>query len=181
MNKNEIWRSVEGYNGRYQVSSLGRIKSIINGRKRFLKPCKTNLGYLTIGLFKDGQTKRYLVHRLVAEAFIPNPQNLSDVNHKDEDKENNSVTNLEWRNHRDNMVYGQRIFKMNKTRKCAFSFPVIATDIGTGQKYEFKSQRDASIQLGLNPVNVSSVIHGRIKQTCGYTFQRLDDLQEKLF
>ena len=88
----EIWKSIEEYDGRYAVSTWGRIKGI-NG---IMKPYTSQKGYLKIGLFKNGKSKKFRVHRLVATAFLPNPDNLPDVHHKDGNKQNNSVTNLEW-------------------------------------------------------------------------------------
>lgn len=105
----EIWEDVAGYEGLYQVSNLGNVKSLghnakagIMGYKFYhgknLKPypCKTRKGYLYVALFKNGHRKQYRVHRLVAESFIPNPFNLPEVNHIDHNVANNSVENLEW-------------------------------------------------------------------------------------
>ena len=94
----EIWKDVVYFEGLYQVSNLGRVKSLNysrTGREKVLKPSKTN-GYLQVYLYKEGKSKRFSIHRLVAFAFIPNPNNLPIVNHKDEDKSNNCVDNLEW-------------------------------------------------------------------------------------
>ena len=88
----EIWTFVSGYDGKYAVSTWGRVK---NGNQ-ILKPHVTPKGYLKVGLSKDGKQKSYRVHRLVAQEFIPNPHNLLEVNHIDGNKQNNSVTNLEW-------------------------------------------------------------------------------------
>ena len=84
----EIWKDIDGYEGLYQVSNLGRIKSLNykrTGRTKLLKLVKSN-GYLDIILYNNGKYKHYLVHRLVAKAFIPNPDNLPEINHIDEDK-----------------------------------------------------------------------------------------------
>lgn len=88
----EIWREIEGYDGRYAVSTWGRVKSV-NG---ILKPYENKKGYLKIGLSRNGKCEKHRVHRLVAKAFIPNPEGLPQVNHIDGNKQNNSVTNLEW-------------------------------------------------------------------------------------
>lgn len=120
--ENEIWKDIEGYEGLYQVSNLGRVKSlerkvstINNGTKclkhideSILKPIKISNGYITINLYINGIRKKHFVHRLVANAFIPNPNNYSQVNHKDENKENNSVDNLEWCTSKYNMNFGTR-------------------------------------------------------------------------
>ena len=97
----EMWKDIEEYNGEYQVSNLGRVKSFKNNKEKLLKPffTKTNQeGYLVVNLCQNNKRKIKLVHRLVAEAFIPNPNNFPFINHKDEDKTNNNVDNLEWCN-----------------------------------------------------------------------------------
>lgn len=88
----EIWKEVEGYDGKYLISSWGRVKN----DKDFMKPYENHKGYLKIGLSKDGKYNKHRVSRLVAEAFIPNPYGLPEVNHIDGNKQNNSFTNLEW-------------------------------------------------------------------------------------
>ena len=107
-NMEEIWKDVEGYDGKYQVSNIGRVKSLWDRgvkREKILSLQNHDAGYLRIVLSKDGIAKLYLVHRLVAEAFIDNPNNYEFVNHKDEDKKNNSVENLEWCTKSYNTIY----------------------------------------------------------------------------
>lgn len=101
---NEEWRDILGYEGLYKVSNLGMVYSM--KRKKIMKLSKTEKGYYKVYLMKDGTGKHKKVHRLVAEAFIPNPNNLPQVNHKDEDKTNNIVTNLEWCTAEYNSNYG---------------------------------------------------------------------------
>ena len=109
----ERWKPIFGYDGMYQVSDLGRVRSKKYGRWKMLKPRKTNCGYLRVMLCKDGNPKNYLVHRLVADAFIPNDNIFNDqVNHKDENKKNNRATNLEWCDCRYNNTYN------NIRRRC---------------------------------------------------------------
>ena len=106
--KKEIWKEIEGFEGLYQISNWGRVKSL--GRwidrkskgkcwkeERILKPIPTEKdSYVRVNLCKDKKKKLYSIHRLVAQAFIPNPNNLPQVNHKDENKQNNCISNLEW-------------------------------------------------------------------------------------
>lgn len=105
----EIWRPVKGYEGLYAVSNLGRVKSIGNNKSRkekILKPQKEGKGYLFVRLYRNGKGKKFKVHRLVASAFIPNPEGLPEVNHKNEVKDNNVVGNLEWCSRWYNAHYG---------------------------------------------------------------------------
>lgn len=100
------WRYVVGYEGLYKVSTEGNIKSI--RRNKILSPNTNKDGYKRVSLYKNKASKHYSVHRLVAQAFIPNPDNLPQVNHIDEDKSNNCVSNLEWITPKDNCNYGTR-------------------------------------------------------------------------
>ena len=107
--KEEIWKSIEGYPN-YEVSNLGNVRSLNYHREnkiKFLNPYVSN-GYQIVSLCKDGKQKRFLVHRLVAQAFISNPNNHPEVNHKDENKQNNCVDNLEWCTREYNINYGTR-------------------------------------------------------------------------
>ena len=116
----EEFRDIIGYEGKYQVSNLGRIKSLNynrTGKEQILKLGKNKGGYLQIHFFKDGKLQNYSVHRLVASAFIPNPNNYKEVNHKDENKTNNCTENLEWISHIDNMNYGTRNERAGKAQK----------------------------------------------------------------
>lgn len=108
----EIWRPVVGYEGLYEVSSTGQVR---NCRGKLLRPGPDHNGYLKCVLCKKGKTKTIYIHRLVAQAFIPNPMYLKQVNHKDEDKSNNNVDNLEWCTARYNVNYGCAQDKRVKT------------------------------------------------------------------
>lgn len=104
----EQFKTILGYEGLYEVSNFGNVKSLWYGKDKILKPQADGGGYLFVWLCKDGKQKIHKVHRLVASAFIPNPDNLSQVNHKDEDKTNNRVDNLEWCTQEYNLNYGTR-------------------------------------------------------------------------
>ena len=101
----EVWKNIDD---RYSISNFGNVKSNYANKERMLKPYKNHDGYLMIDLRSPGKRKSISVHRLVAQAFIPNPDNLPEVNHKDEDKTNNMVDNLEWCDAKYNMNYGTR-------------------------------------------------------------------------
>jgi hypothetical protein len=154
-------KDVVGFEGLYAVTSCGRVWSY---RKNiFLSPFKNNVGYLVVNLKKDGKSYKKLVHRVVSEAYIENPYNLPQVNHKDENKENNCLTNLEWCTAKYNMNYGtcvDRIVEKN-------SMPIRCIETGE----VFKSLRDCERKTGLSESNISKVLSGKAKQTCGFTFE----------
>ena len=123
----EIWKDVEGYEGLYQVSNFGNVKSVkriikkannayLSVKERLLKYTTNHKGYKMVSLSKNGKQKSCTVHRLVAKAFIPNPKDLPQVNHKDENKLNNYVNNLEWCDNKYNCNYGTSIRRALKTR-----------------------------------------------------------------
>lgn len=127
MNTMEEWKDIKGYEGLYQVSNQGRVKSLektynvgYGGEKhqkeRILIPTEVGNGYLHVTLCKNGGKKYKRVHRLVAEAFIPNPNKYDVVNHKDENQKNNNVDNLEWCTQAYNNAYGSRTKRMAETQ-----------------------------------------------------------------
>lgn len=103
----EVWKDIKGYEGLYQVSNLGRVKSLKHLKEYFLTYRIEGKGYASVALFKGtvSSRKSYKVHRLVADAFIPNPENKPQINHKDGNKLNNSVENLEWVTNQENIVH----------------------------------------------------------------------------
>lgn len=121
----EEWRPVIGYEGLYEVSSLGRVRSLdkyVKGKGyrlhkgKVLSPTKNKNGYLKVNLHCNGKRKTITVHRLVAQAFIPNPDNLPQVNHRDEDKTNNRVENLEMCDVKYNLSYGTARIRERDTK-----------------------------------------------------------------
>ena len=119
----EEWRSIPGYEGLYEVSSYGRVRSLDRydsrncfRKGRIMKQNNDGRGYMSVQLCLDGKIKKYLVHRLVIQTFILNPDNLPEVNHKDENPGNNNVDNLEWCNHSYNINYGTRKDKVRESQ-----------------------------------------------------------------
>lgn len=132
MKTDEQWRPIKGYEGLYAVSNLGRVKSLsykCTGVEKIMKPMKNGGGYLQVGLYKDGKRKILSVHRLVATAFIPNPLELPEINHRNEDKTNNVVSNIEWCDRRYNLNFGTYNERMaaSMTNHPALSKPVEAS------------------------------------------------------
>ena len=113
----ENWKSIPNFEGYYEASTLGRIRSIQRSRTKggILKPSLTGSGYPHLTLCAKGKKYSYDVHRLIALTFLDNPNNLQEVNHKDENKQNNSVTNLEWCDRLHNQRYGTAIERMSKS------------------------------------------------------------------
>ena len=145
MGKSEIWKSVSGFDG-YEVSNFGRVRSYKKGSiPKVLHPSKDTSGYLHFLGRREGKAKSLLVHRLVALAFIENPKGYKEVNHKDEDKTNNKVDNLEWCDHLYNCRYGtigKRIAAKNSRKVVAEFFD--------GRRKVFESAKQAGRELGVS-------------------------------
>lgn len=161
----EVWKDIEGYKGIYQVSTYGRVKNYRTNK--VLKLTQTAYGYLQVTLCKDGKQKVYKVHRLVAQAFIPNPQNKPQVNHIDEDKENNYVENLEWCTSKENNNHGTRNLRAGKTISKVTSTPIICIETGV----EFYGINECARKMGLHQSHINNVLKGKRKHTGGYTFK----------
>lgn len=109
----EIWKPIDGYKN-YEVSNYGRVRSLMFNRSKILKKRNIHHGYCGVVLYKDKKPKAFTIHKLVAQAFIPNPDNLPSINHKDENKANNCVDNLEWCTILYNNTYNNRHLKAGK-------------------------------------------------------------------
>ena len=155
----EIWKDIKDYEGHYQVSNLSRVKSIKFGKERILKPVTDRHGYLIVGLWKNNKQKTYKVHRLVAEAFIDNTDNLPQVNHKDENPLNNNVNNLEWCNSKYNCNFGTRIERITKRR----SKTVLQYDLEGNFIREWKSTAECG-RNGFNQAHVAACCQGKLKK-----------------
>lgn len=171
----EIWKDKKDYEGLYQVSNWGRAKSLdryIKGKGhslqfkkgRILKPMKDNNGYLKVRLCNGEKSKTFNLHRLVAEAFLPNPDNLPQVNHKDENKLNNSVDNLEWCDSRYNKNYGTRNKRISeKMTNGKLSKPVLQYDLEGNFIKEWKSTMECG-RNGFSQSAVAACCLGKLKK-----------------
>lgn len=172
----EIWKAIKDYEGIYEVSSFGRVKSLdrmiqhphrlYHQKERILKANVDGGGYLSVGLHKDGTMKRVHVHRLVAMAFVPNVNNKSEVNHIDENKLNNTSSNLEWVSRIENENYG------TKRKRCVdnTNYKIIASknskkvvqfDLNHNAIKVWNSLAEISRQLGFSSGNISMCCNGK--------------------
>ena len=162
MTESEIWKDIAGFEGFYKVSDKGRIYSVerkdSRGQRcggRILKPKHSRGGYLMVHLYKNGKMKAKSVHRLVAEAFLPNPNGLPQVNHRDEVKDNNNVGNLEWCDSKYNINYGTLLERSAQAQ----SKKVRAVNVKTGEVLTFNSTREAG-RKGYDQSNVAKACKG---------------------
>lgn len=144
----EEWKSITGYEGLYEVSSYGRVRSLdkydsINRflRGRILKLCDNGCGYLSVVLYSNSKRKLCLVHRMVAQAFIPNPYNLPQVNHRDENPSNNNVDNLEWCDGKYNVNYGTRIDRIRDIRLKNGTYTGLSKEEYRKKRYQEKKDK----------------------------------------
>lgn len=159
----EEWRDISGFEGLYQISNQGRVMSFCcknnrNGYVRKAVPDKD--GYMTILLKKDGKYYGKKVHRLVAEAFIENPEKYEQINHKDENKANNVVDNLEWCSCLYNQLYHDKYKKSCKA--------IIQIDKEGHEVARFNSIDEASRKTGILSSCISAVLHQKRKTTGGF-------------
>lgn len=162
--ENEIWKDIPEYEGLYQVSNMGRVKSLHFGKEKIMKQSKDKQGYCHIGLSKDCKSKRFCVHRLVGLVFIPN-DNLTEkieINHIDENKENNHVSNLEWVTPKENSNWGTR----NKRRVEKKSIPILQYDLNNNLIREWGSGKLVNKELNINNSHITACCKGK-RKTCG--------------
>ena len=160
----EEWRSVIGYEGLYEVSSCGQIKSLRKGA--LLTPHKIN-GYYVIRLCKNGKSKNYKIHRLVAEAFIPNPENKPEVDHIDTNKRNNMVENLRWVTRQENCD-NPRTFR---THMIAVTKPILQYDLDGNFLNYYPSIAEASRRTGIIVCTIQNCLAGRTQTAKGFIWK----------
>ena len=165
MSEVETFVEIEGFE-KYEVSNLGRVRNIKSGI--MLKPWITKDGYLRHCLYKHNKRKNLLLHRIIATSFIDNPGKKPQVNHIDENKLNNDLSNLEWCTERENVIHGTR------TKRAAekLSKKVIQLDLNDNVLNEFESMRQAERETGVSVGNISSCCNGKTKSAGGYKWRR---------
>ena len=168
----EIWKTIEGYPS-YMVSNMGRVKSLNyrrTGIEKILKPKINEKGYYYYSLFIDGKEYKFRIHRLVALHFIPNPNNLPEVNHKDENKANNCVENLEWCDRKYNCNYGTSKKKISK----ALSVPILQYSKDGSLIRKWNNAKDAEKVLGVDDSHIGKCCKGIYKTVGGYVWKYYD-------
>lgn len=203
----EIWKDIPDYKGYYQVSNLGRVKGLkytFWAKKQFrtlperiLKPNKNKNGYFYVVLHKNKKGKTWKVHKLVALAFIPNPENKKCIDHIDTNKENNNVNNLRWCTHKENMsnsitkkkLIDAGAFQITKEMREKAKIGYLKNKKQILQKIKlavekpikcietekiYKSITTAATELQINPSNISAVCKGKLKSAGGYHWKYID-------
>lgn len=182
----EIWKDVKNYEGLYQISNLGRVKSLKTWirqynnyveKERLLKPCVNSAGYYIVVLYKDKHKKTFSLHRLIAQAFIPNPNNYPQINHIDGNKKNFNINNLEWCTQSYNMIHA---FKnglekpskpmLNKKGELnPLSKKVLQYDKNKTFIKEYESYTKALLETKIN--HISDCCNGKLKTAGGFIWK----------
>ena len=185
VNISEVWKDIKGYEGLYQISNLGRVKSLERTvaaksgskrtvRERILKPRTDKDDYLLVNLYEgSGKRKTFKVHRLVCEAFHDNPKNNPEVNHINEDKSDNSACNLEWVTAKENCNHGTRNARSAKS----LSKPVGQYTPNGGLVKVWQSACEVQRQLGFAQQHISDVARSKQKTAYGYVWKYIEEVK----
>jgi len=173
----EIWKDIPNYEGLYQVSNFGNVKSLVgydHSIKKYVKREKLltpSIGeYKKIQLFKNKKRSTYYIHRLVAQSFIDNPNNYKIINHKDENKYNNSVDNLEWCTHKENINYGT---KQERASKIQTKYHVLQYDLNDNLIRKWKNLREITLNTNYNKSYIIVCCQNKRKTAYGYKWAYL--------
>ena len=175
----EIWKDIKGYEGLYQISNFGRVKSFVKKEPKILKCGLTGIGYYTVNLCNAKNRSSKKIHRLVAEAFIPNPNNLPCINHKDGNKLNNYFGNLEWctSSHNNKEAYRLGLRKPLKGKNNYYSKKLMTKiyqyDLYGNFIKEWESQSSIQRELGFWQQNINKCVHGKRKKAHGYIWKNV--------
>lgn len=166
----ETWKDIGGYEGLYQVSSHGRIKILGQGgthKKESIKNLCVKKRYISVTLYKNGQPKTFLVHRLVALAFLPNPNNLTEINHINEDKHDNRVENLEWCDR----TYNNNYSDINHRRMCKTGYKIQQLSMSNEVVAEYHSTNEAEKKTGIFAKNIQHVLKEKRHSAGGFKWR----------
>lgn len=180
----EVWKPVAGYEGLYEVSNLGRVKSLPkvvdlgrakqNRVEKFLRPIPDGKGYLMVWLFKNQVKKMWKVHRLVADAFIPNPHNKPQVDHINTDKSDNRVCNLRWcteKENSNNPITAKRNGDSHRGAKSSCSVPIVQLSINGDLIKKWDCMSDVKRQLGFSHSHISQCCSGKRNVAYGFIWK----------
>lgn len=180
--ESEIWESLPGVSG-VEVSTFGRVRmldKVVSSERgtqfikgRVLKSYGNGRGYLRVGIRSNGKRTFKYIHRLVAKTFLPNPNSLPEINHKDNNPLNNNASNLEWCTHDYNVAYREKYG--TPAKNFVQKSPVYVVNLKTMETLWFESQSEASRVFGFSVSNINNVIMGKQKQTHGYWFTNADE------
>ena len=176
----EVWRDIEGFDGLYQVSNQGRVKSLERKvpkgdgertvKERILKPGVRSKGYLFVVLCAGGKSRMFSVHRLVCQAFHDNPENKLDVNHINENKTDNRACNLEWSTRKENCNHGTRNVRM----AIAKSRPIAQYTLNGKLLKVWPSAKEVGSQTGFSRGNICKAANGKFKQAYGFIWKYVE-------
>ena len=178
----ELWKDIPNYESLYQASNLGRIRSLDHVRKngtneyiqkgKILKFNKNNSEYYRVRLSKNGVVKTYRVNRLIALTFINNPLNKKTVNHKDGNKLNNKVSNLEWATHKEQTKHMHEVLKVPYS-DCKYCHEANKKKIIRDDNKIYNSLKEAKKDLKNKNAHITEVCQGKLNKTCGHSFKYL--------
>lgn len=160
----EVWKEIKGYEGLYEISSFGNVRGL--KRNKLRKLYTDEKGYVNVTLWKNNVQRKYSVHRLVACAFIENNDNKSTVDHINRIKTDNSVDNLRWATHKE---------QLENKRPSSLIVKVKAVDVATGEYNTYSSIKECANNLNIDSGNISKCIKNIRKQSNGYRFYRIED------
>ena len=164
---NEVWKDIKGFEGEYQISNTGKVKSVKHGKELILKPYKDKDGYPIVGLLKNGERTIRKIHRLVGIHFVPNPDGLLFINHKDETVFNNHVDNLEWCTKSYNNNYGT----VNERKSIAEGKPVVQKTLQGETIKTYHAAKEAERITGIPRQNIGQCCIGRYNTAGNYKWE----------
>lgn len=170
----EVWKDIEGYEGLYQVSNFGRVRTL-----KIMKPAKLKKGYLYLTLSRDNKKKCTSVHRLVAKAFIHNPRNYPQVNHIDGNKENNNINNLEWCDNSFNQKEAYKLGYQKPRRHYKTAYKVNQYNLEGDYIKQWESVASIERELGYSKASISGCCNGIYKKAHGYIWKYVYEKPEQ--